>query len=154
MGLEDLYQQIILDHYRNPRHRGHLEHPDVAVDHNNPLCGDQVHLELAVDGGRITGIAHGGDGCSISQASVSMMSEVAAGRGVDEAMAAVEHVREVMQGAASPDEDVLGDAIALEGVAKYPVRVRCAMLGWMALKDALQQHAESTEGAGDADGDR
>ncbi|MCC6832163.1 MAG: SUF system NifU family Fe-S cluster assembly protein [Thermoleophilia bacterium] len=145
MGLEDLYQQIILDHYRKPRHRGELEHPSVEVDHNNPVCGDQLHLGVLLEDGRIAGVAHTGDGCSISQASASMMSEAVAGMPVDDALELVEHFRLMMHRQTEPDEDRLGDAIALEGVAKYPVRVKCALLSWMALKDALQTHSATTE---------
>jgi nitrogen fixation NifU-like protein len=137
-GLEDLYQQIILDHYRRPRHRGALAAPSVEVDHQNPLCGDQLHLAVRLEDGRIAEIAHSGDGCSISQASASMMSEAVLGHTQEEALGMVEHFRLMMHREAEADEDVLGDAIALEGVAKYPVRVKCALLGWMALKDALQ----------------
>ena len=137
MGLEDLYQQIILDHYRNPRHHGTLSSPTDTVDQHNPLCGDQVHLELRIDGDRIVELAHTGEGCSISQTSASMMSEVAYGRSVDEARRSVDHVVGLMRGDVEPDEDLLGDAVALAGVAKYPVRVRCALLGWTALNDAL-----------------
>ena len=145
MGLEDLYQQIILDHYRKPRHRGELAAPSVEVDHNNPVCGDQLHLEVRLEDGRIAEVGHTGDGCSISQASASMMSEAAVGLPVDDAMALIEHFRLMMHREAEPDEDRLGDAIALEGVAKYPVRVKCALLSWMALKDALQTHTATTE---------
>ncbi len=145
MGLEDLYQQIILDHYRKPRHRGELAAPSVEVDHNNPVCGDQLHLEVRLEDGRIAEVGHTGDGCSISQASASMMSEAAVGLPVDDAMELIEHFRLMMHREAEPDEDRLGDAIALEGVAKYPVRVKCALLSWMALKDALQTHTATTE---------
>lgn len=145
MGLEDLYQQIILDHYRKPRHRGELAEPSVEVDHNNPVCGDQLHLEVRLEDGRIAEVGHTGDGCSISQASASMMSEAAVGLPVDDAMDLIEHFRLMMHREAEPDEDRLGDAIALEGVAKYPVRVKCALLSWMALKDALQTHTATTE---------
>jgi nitrogen fixation protein NifU and related proteins len=112
----------------------------VAVDQNNPLCGDEVHLELAIDDGRVVELAHTGQGCSISQASASMMSEAITGRPLDEALDLIEHFRQMMHGAEAGDEERLGDAIALEGVAKYPVRVKCALLGWMAAKDAIQTY--------------
>jgi nitrogen fixation protein NifU and related proteins len=139
-GLDDLYQELILDHYRRRRNAGALDAPSVAVDHNNPLCGDEVHLELLIDDGRVAEVRHSGQGCSISQASASMMSEAAAGLPVDEALALVEHFRLMMHGQAEPDEDRLGDAIALEGVAKYPVRIKCALLSWMALRDAIETY--------------
>lgn len=136
-GIDDLYQELILDHYRRRRNEGTLDDPTVAVDQNNPLCGDQVHLELRIADGRVTELAHTGDGCSISQASISMMSEAVSGRSIEEALGLVEHFRQVMHGAEEPDEDRLGDAIALQGVAKYPVRIKCALLGWTAVKEAI-----------------
>ncbi len=141
-GLDDLYQQLILDHYRNRRNQGRLPDPTVAVTHNNPLCGDQLTLELLIEDGRVAEVRHEGDGCSISQAAASMMSEAVAGRTLQEALEVVEHFRLMMHGDAEPDEDLLGDAVALEGVARYPVRIKCALLSWMALKDAIQS-AES-----------
>jgi nitrogen fixation NifU-like protein len=147
-GLDDLYQELILDHYRKPRHRGEVAGASVAVDHNNPLCGDEIHLELLIEDGRVVGIGHTGQGCSISQASASMMSEVAADASVEDALAMVEHFRLMMHGKEEADEDRLGDAIALEGVAKYPVRIKCALLGWMALKDAIETHRRAVNGEG------
>jgi len=117
-----------------------LERPSVAVDHNNPLCGDRIHLELLIEDGRIAEIGHTGEGCSISQSSTSMMNEVLAGRPLDEALGLIEHFRLVMHGEKPADEDRLRDAIALDGVAKYPVRVKCALLSWMAAKDAILSH--------------
>lgn len=146
-GLDDLYQELILDHYRNRRNRGALDAPSAVVDHNNPLCGDQVHLEILMDGDRIADLRHTGDGCSISQASASMMCEAVKGRPSAEALTLVEHFRQVMHGAEEPDEDRLGDAVALGGVAKYPARVKCALLSWLALKDAIHTYEE--RGGGD-----
>jgi nitrogen fixation NifU-like protein len=139
-GLDDLYQELILDHYRRKRGEGTLANPSVAVDQHNPLCGDEVHLELGIEGDRLVEVAHTGEGCSISQASVSMMSEAMSGLSVDEALELVEHFRQMMHGSEEGDEDRLMDAIALQGVAKYPVRVKCALLGWMAAKDAIQTY--------------
>jgi nitrogen fixation NifU-like protein len=145
-GLDDLYQELILDHYRKRRNAGALDAPTVAVDHNNPLCGDEIHLELLIDDGRVVEIRHAGQGCSISQASASMMSEAAAGLPVEDALALVEHFRLMMHGQEQPDEERLGDAIALEGVAKYPVRIKCALLSWMALKDAIETNEHERNG--------
>ncbi len=139
-GLDDLYQQLILDHYRRPRHCGVLDHPTIAVDQHNPLCGDELHVTLRIDDDRVTEVAHTGDGCSISQASASMMSDAIVGHTTDEVLAIIEHFRQVMHREVTSDEDQLGDAIALEGVAKYPVRIKCALLSWMALKDGLLTH--------------
>lgn len=139
-GLDDLYQELILDHYKQRRNRGTLADPSVAVDHNNPLCGDQVHLEVLIDGDRLMDLRYTGDGCSISQASASMMSEVVIGESTAGALELVEHFRRVMHGDDEPDEDRLGDAVALGGVAKFPARVKCALLSWMALKDAIDTY--------------
>jgi nitrogen fixation protein NifU and related proteins len=144
-GLDDLYQDLILDHYRRKRGEGSLEDPSVAVDQNNPLCGDEIHLELNIVDGVVTEIAHTGEGCSISQASMSMMSEALVGKSLEDALEVVEHFRMVMHGSEQGDEDRLGDAIALEGVARYPVRVKCALLGWMAAKDAIQTYQREGE---------
>ena len=144
-GLDDLYQDLILDHYRRKRGEGSLDSPTVAVDQNNPLCGDEIHLELKIVDGVVTEIAHSGEGCSISQASMSMMSEALVGKSLEDALEVVEHFRMVMHGSEEGDEDRLGDAIALEGVAKYPVRVKCALLGWMAAKDAIQTYQREGE---------
>ncbi len=144
-GLDDLYQELILDHYRRKRGEGSLEHPSVAVDQHNPLCGDEIHLELGIVDGRVAEVAHTGEGCSISQASVSMMTQALTGQTLEGALDTVEHFRLVMHGDEPGDEDRLGDAIALEGVAKYPVRVKCALLGWMAAKDAIQTYQRDGE---------
>jgi nitrogen fixation protein NifU and related proteins len=159
MGLDDLYQELILDHYKNRRHHGELDEPTAAVDENNPMCGDEIHLEIRMEDGRLAGIAHRGQGCSISQASASMMSEAVCGMSAVEALGLVDHFRRVMRGDEPPDEDRLGDAIALEGVAKYPARIKCALLGWMALRDAIGRAGvdgalTTAEATGRADGHR
>lgn len=136
-GLEQLYQEVILDHYRNRRHRGTIDGATATVDHNNPMCGDEIHLEVRVDGDALADIGHTGDGCSISQASASMMSEAVVGKSTADALALVEHMRAVMHGTEEPDEDRLGDGVALVGVRQFPARVKCALLSWMALKDAI-----------------
>jgi nitrogen fixation NifU-like protein len=143
-GLDDLYQQLILDHYRNRRGRGRIEGASASVHENNPVCGDECFLDILVEDGRITEIRADGDGCSISQAAASMLTEAAAGRDLEDALELVEHFRLVMHGEAAPDEDLLGDAVALEGVARYPVRVKCALLSWLALREAIAQYRETT----------
>jgi nitrogen fixation protein NifU and related proteins len=146
--MDSLYQEIILDHYRNPVGRGLREPFDAQVHHINPTCGDEitlrVHLDGAGDSATIVDISYDNQGCSISQASASVMYELLLGRSVAEAMATQEAFLELMQsatdaGAPEPDEDVLGDGIAFSGVAKYPARVKCALLSWMAWKDAVTQ---------------
>lgn len=144
-SLDALYQEIILDHYRAPRGEGEVAPPRVRVDHNNPLCGDEIHLEIRVEDGRITEIAHSGQGCSISRASASMLAEVAGGLTTAEALDLVDHFGQVLKGEAVPDEERLGDAVALEGVARFPARIRCAMLGWSALQEAVRR-SETTSG--------
>ncbi len=136
MSLEELYQEIILDHYRSPRGRGRLPRPTARVHHHNPLCGDEILLDVEVSDGKVVGIAFEGQGCSISQASASMMTEAVRGKTVEEAADLAEEVRLVMHGKPA-DEERLGEVAALEGVRRFPVRVKCALLAWMALLDAL-----------------
>jgi nitrogen fixation NifU-like protein len=144
VGLEDLYQEIILDHYKKPRHQGRLEGDRVEVRHYNPVCGDEVTLGLRLEGDRVAAIAVDGKGCSISQASASVMSELVLDRTVAEALAAGEEFRRLLHGEAAGDDETLGDGVAFAGVARYPVRIKCALLGWMAFKDAA---ARALEGA-------
>ena len=142
MSVEDLYREIILDHYRSPRNKRRGVEGAIAVKHDNPLCGDELHLAVDVRNGELADVAFDGKGCSISQASASMMTEAVQGKTVKDALGLTETIRLMMHGE-SPAED-LGDLMALEGVAKFPVRVKCALLAWMALKDALTkdgQHA-------------
>ncbi len=135
---ESLYQEIILDHYRNPHHRGLRDPYDVEVHHVNPTCGDEVTLRVKVEGGTVRDVSYEGQGCSISQASTSVMTDLVIGRPVDEALQTSEAFLALMQsrGQLEPDEDVLEDGIAFAGVSRYPARVKCALLGWMAWKDA------------------
>ena len=137
MSLEDLYREIILDHYRTPRNKRRGVEGAVEVKHDNPLCGDELLLAVDVNDGEVADVAFDGRGCSISQASASMMTEAVRGKTVKDALGLAETVRLMMHGE-SPSED-LGDLMALEGVAKFPVRVKCALLAWMALRDALEQ---------------
>ena len=151
MQLESMYQQMILDHYRNPHHKGLREPFDAEVHHVNPLCGDEVTLRVAlkdVDGEPVVeDISYDSLGCSISQASASVMSDLVIGKPVDEAMTVSQVFLELMQskGQGEPDEDVLEDAVAFAGVSKYPARIKCALLGWMAWKDATAQAMEAVQ---------
>jgi nitrogen fixation protein NifU and related proteins len=148
MQLESMYQEIILDHYRNPHHKGLREPFDAEVHHVNPVCGDEVTLRVAlkdVDGEPVVeDLSYDALGCSISQASASVMSDLLIGRPVGEAMRISQVFLELMKsrGADVPDEDVLEDAMAFAGVSKYPARIKCALLGWMAWKDATAQAME------------
>jgi nitrogen fixation NifU-like protein len=142
MQLESMYQEIILEHYRRPLHAGLREPFDAEVRHVNPTCGDEVTLRVTLKdaGGEpaLADISYDALGCSISQASTSIMADMIIGKTVAEAMAVSDEFLALMQsrGEAEPDEDVLGDAVAFEGVSKYPARIKCALLGWMAWKDA------------------
>ena len=145
MSLEELYREVILDHYRNPRNRGTLDDPDASADGSNPLCGDEVHIDLALEGEVIAAVAVTGQGCSISQASASMMSEAVKG----ETVAAVRDLTARFKGMMSIGEQAdpgldperpgaaLGDLEALQGVRKFPVRIKCADLPWTTLAQAL-----------------
>ncbi|HEV2147201.1 MAG TPA: SUF system NifU family Fe-S cluster assembly protein [Longimicrobiaceae bacterium] len=136
-ALGALYQELILDHYRRPRHRGEMESPDVEVRMNNPTCGDEIVLQLRVRDGTVEEVRFAGQGCSISQAAASMMAQLVAGRSLVEADALAERFKEMLHGDPEAAKDrALGDLRALAGVAKFPVRVRCAMLAWNALHEA------------------
>ena len=145
MQLESMYQDIILDHYRNPHHKGLRDPFDAEVHHVNPVCGDEVTLRVTlkdVNGEPVVeDVSYDSLGCSISQASASVMSDLVIGKPVGEAMAISQAFLELMQSKGSrvegaPDEGVLEDAVAFAGVSKYPARIKCALLGWMAWKDA------------------
>ncbi len=138
MQLESMYQEIILDHYRHPHHKGLREPYETEVHHVNPTCGDEVTLRVRVADGVVEDVSYEGSGCSISQASESVMADLVIGKPVDEALGTADAFLALMQGKGQvePDEDVLEDAVAFAGVAKYPARVKCALLGWMAWKDA------------------
>jgi nitrogen fixation NifU-like protein len=147
-GLEDLYREIILDHYRTPRNRGELPTPPATVAQgHNPLCGDEITVYLQIDGDTVADVKVGGQGCSISQSSASMMSQAIKGRSVDEVKALVRRFKGMMSiddvvdeadGAPPPE---LGDLEALRGVVKFPVRIKCATLAWNTLLDALDRPA-------------
>ena len=136
-----MYQEIILDHYRNPLHKGLRDPFDAEVHHVNPTCGDEVTLRVRLDGDSVADVSYDGQGCSISQASASVMADLVIGRSVADAMTKADEFLALMQsqGRTEPDEDVLEDAVAFAGVARYPARVKCALLGWMAWKDATVQ---------------
>jgi len=139
--LDELYRDIIIDHYRNPRHKGHLTAPSASHEGVNPLCGDEVTVEVMLDGGDIGEIAYSGSGCSISQSSASMMTEAMAGKSVAEARRLIADFTAMMRGDESIDPDALGDLEALSGVRKFPVRIKCATLSWHTLAEALNEAA-------------
>jgi nitrogen fixation protein NifU and related proteins len=147
-NLDSLYQEIILDHYKNPHHKGLREPFGAEVHHVNPTCGDEitlrVHLADGADGAVVQDVSYDSVGCSISQASASVLTDLVIGRPVAEAMTVHESFLTLMQGKGTvePDEDVLEDGIAFAGVAKFPARVKCALLSWMAFKDATARVTE------------
>jgi nitrogen fixation NifU-like protein len=156
MQLESMYQEIILDHYRTPHHKGLREPFDIEVHHVNPTCGDEITLRVKLDGDTVTDVSYDSVGCSISQASASVLTDLVIGHGIDTGLVAHHEFVALMQskGAATPDEGILEDAVAFTGVSKYPARVKCALLSWMAWKDATAQAqalASSVENSSGAD---
>lgn len=140
LPLDSVYQELILQHYRNPKHRGDMDAPDAVVTMRNPTCGDDIVLQLRVRGGTIEDVRFKGQGCAISQASASMMSGLIAGKSWAEAEPILARFRDMLHGDAEAARDrVLGDLRALSGVAKLPRRVKCAMLPWDALEEARKQ---------------
>lgn len=146
MKIEDMYQEIILDHYRAKHHSGLREPFEAEVHHVNPSCGDEVTLRIHLDGDVVSDVSYEGVGCSISQASTSVMSDLVIGKPVGEGLALHSEFLELMQsrGELEPDEDRLEDGIAFAGVAKFPARVKCALLGWSAFKDAALRTGATT----------
>ena len=136
--LDALYQEIILDHYKNPHHKGLRDPFEAEVHHVNPTCGDEVTLRVHLEHGMVRDVSYDAVGCSISQASASVLTDLVIGRPVEEALSVHAEFQTLMQGrgAVEPDEEVLEDGIAFAGVARFPARVKCALLAWMAWKDA------------------
>ena len=137
--LDELYREVILEHYRSPRHKGELPEPTVTLERNNPVCGDVIRLHLLLDGERVKEASFTGQGCSISQASASMLMEAIQGASFQEIDALYTAFKALMYGAERPEAE-LGDLEALEGVKKFPVRVKCATLAWNILQEALEGH--------------
>ena len=148
MDLDNLYQEILLDHYKNPHHKGLREPFEAEVHHVNPTCGDEVTLRVHLSEGVVQDVSYDALGCSISQAAASVMTDLVIGKTVEEAMQIHGEFLALMQGKGTvvPDEDVLEDGIAFAGVAKFPARVKCALLSWMAWKDATAQSLEASNG--------
>ena len=147
--LDDLYKDIILDHYRRPRNEGLLPDPDLQSTGFNPFCGDQVSLTISLDAdGRISGTGFEGEGCSISQASASMLTTHLCGQTIEEVEALVQTFKGIMQGdeLTEEEEDALGDIVALQGVREFPIRIKCALLGWTTLQDAIADYRKTQAG--------
>jgi nitrogen fixation NifU-like protein len=145
MKMDSMYQEIILDHYKHPHGKG-LRDGDAEVHHVNPTCGDEITLRVRLDGTTVADVSYDSQGCSISQASASVLNDLLVGKSVGEAQQIQEAFLELMQskGQSEGDEEVLEDAIAFAGVSKYPARVKCALLSWMAWKDATAQALADT----------
>ena len=149
MNLESMYQEVILDHYKNPQHAGLRDPYEAEVHHVNPSCGDELTLRvhLSEDGSRVEDVSYHAEGCSISQASTSVMAEEVIGQPVDTAMAKLAEFEKMItsRGAEQGDEDLIGDGIAFSGVSKYPARVKCALLGWKAFQAAAAEALNERE---------
>ena len=141
MQLDNLYQEVILDHYKNPQNKKLSATYDAQVHHVNPSCGDEIDLNITIKDGAVAAITWDGVGCSISQASVSILTDLLIGKSISDAYKIYDEFVALMQskGTTTGDEDILEDAVALAGVSKYPARIKCALLGWMAFKDASVQ---------------
>jgi nitrogen fixation protein NifU and related proteins len=145
LALDELYKEVILDHYKSPRNKRDLPGAELSCRKNNPLCGDEITVHAHLEGGRVAEITFEGSGCSISQASASMLTEAVEGKPVEQAEDLAARFRGMMEGKVEPDEEAFGDLMALKGVVKYPVRIKCAVLAWDVLQEALA-------GAGEAEG--
>ncbi|HEY6679310.1 MAG TPA: SUF system NifU family Fe-S cluster assembly protein, partial [Actinomycetota bacterium] len=137
MALDEIYKETILDHYKNPRNKRELPGAELSCSRNNPLCGDEITVFVHEEDGKVAGVTFLGQGCSISQSSASMMTEAMNGKSVEDAERLIGDFRGMMAGDAEPDEDEFGELVALKGVVKYPIRVKCAVLAWDVLQEAL-----------------
>lgn len=140
LELDELYRELILDHYKSPRHHARLDQPDVVAEGYNPVCGDEVEMTVRFDGDRVADIGLVGRGCSISQASGSMMSDLVVGKNAEEIHHLSDEFKQMLKEPDAPVPEDLGDLEALQGVAKFAVRVKCATLAWHTLADAIEQH--------------
>ena len=145
MALDDIYKEVILDHYKNPRNKREVAGAELTCSKNNPLCGDEITVFVHEEDGKLAEVGFLGQGCSISQSSASMMTEAVLGATREEAEGLIGRIRGMMAGEVEPDEDTFGELVALKGVVKYPVRIKCAVLPWDVLQEAL-------EGKGEAEG--
>jgi nitrogen fixation NifU-like protein len=147
MSLDDLYKEVILDHYKNPRNKRPLPDAELSCSRNNPLCGDEITVYAHLEDGVVADVAFQGQGCSISQASASMMTEAITGKRLEEAETLASDFRGMMAGDVGPDEDEFGDLVALKGVVKYPIRIKCAVLAWDVFQEALSGTGEAAAAA-------
>jgi nitrogen fixation protein NifU and related proteins len=147
VALDDIYKEVILDHYKHPRNKRALEGAELQCTANNPLCGDEITVFANVEDGMLTEVTYQGAGCSISQSSASMMTEAVEGKSIDDAKDLASRFRSMMAGESEPDEAVFGELVALKGVVKYPIRIKCAVLGWDVLQDALDSKGAASGSA-------
>ncbi|MFE4809637.1 Fe-S cluster assembly sulfur transfer protein SufU [Peribacillus simplex] len=138
-NLDTLYRQVIMDHYKKPRNKGMLEDGSMTIDMNNPTCGDRIRLTMKIEDGKVSDVKFDGDGCSISMSSASMMTQAIKGKDVDTALALSETFSLMIQGKDYDDEMDLGDIEALQGVSKFPARIKCATLAWKAMEKGLKE---------------
>ena len=138
-NLDTLYRQVIMDHYKKPRNKGMLEDGSMTIDMNNPTCGDRIRLTMKIEDGKVNDVKFDGDGCSISMSSASMMTQAIKGKDVDTALAMSETFSLMIQGKEYDDEMDLGDIEALQGVSKFPARIKCATLAWKAMEKGLKE---------------
>lgn len=146
MNLDSLYQEIILDHYKRPHGAGLRDPFDAEVHHVNPTCGDEITLRVHLEAGNVSDVSYDAEGCSISQASASVLNDLVVGKPVTEALEVLDSFQALMQGKGQveADEEILEDGIAFAGVAQFPARVKCALLSWMAFKDATTRAVEES----------
>ena len=137
MALDDIYKEVILDHYKKPRNKRDMPEAERQCSRNNPLCGDEITVFVHEEDGTVAAVSFLGQGCSISQSSASMMTEAVAGKPVGDAEKMIAEFRGMMAGEVDPSDDEFGDLVALKGVVKYPIRIKCAVLAWDVLQDAL-----------------
>lgn len=138
-NLDQLYRQVIMDHYKNPRNKGVLEDESLTINMNNPTCGDRIQLTLKVDDGKVTDARFEGEGCSISMSSASMMTQAIKGKSIEDAIKLSKIFSDMMLGKDYDDNIDLGDIEALQGVAKFPARIKCATLAWKAMEKGLNE---------------
>lgn len=138
-NLDQLYRSVIMDHYKNPRNKGSIENDAVTIDMNNPTCGDRIHLTLKVTDGIVEDAKFDGEGCSISMSSASMMTQLIKGKKVEEALELAEIFSKMMMGEEYTDKYDLEDVEALQGVAQFPARIKCATLAWKAMEKGVKQ---------------
>jgi nitrogen fixation NifU-like protein len=147
LALDDIYKEVILDHYKNPRNKREIAEASITCSRNNPLCGDEITVFVHAEDDKVLEVSFVGQGCSISQSSASMMTEAVAGKPVEDVRQLIHDFRAMMAGDLDPSEDEFGDLVALKGVVKYPIRIKCAVLAWDTLQEALAGDGEAAGSA-------